>query len=63
MTITTEQRAYARLAGIMFLAKLVLEGFGDGVTIIARGGGGESAGRRCHGILALVQGPPTASDG
>ena len=24
MTITTEQRTYARLAGIMFLAKLVL---------------------------------------
>ena len=31
-------RTYARLAGILFLAKFVLEGFGDSVTIIARGG-------------------------
>ena len=38
MTITPEQRSYARLAGIMFLAKYVLEGFGDSVTIMARGG-------------------------
>jgi hypothetical protein len=38
MTITPEQRTYARLAGIMFLAKVALEGFGDSVTIIARSG-------------------------
>ena len=63
MTITPEQRTYARFAGITILVHVVLEGFGDSMTIIARGGGGESAGRRRHGILALVQGPPTASDG
>ena len=38
MTITSEQRRYARLAGILFLAKVVLEGSGDSVTIIARSG-------------------------
>ena len=38
MTITPEQRIYARLAGIMILAKLVLEGFGDSVTLLARRG-------------------------
>jgi Domain of unknown function (DUF4386) len=38
MNITSEQRTYARLAGILFLAKYVLEGIGDYVTIIARGG-------------------------
>jgi len=38
MTITQEQRTYARLAGITLLVKIVLEGFGDSVTIIARGG-------------------------
>src|SRR5207249_2117013 len=38
MSITPEQRTYARLAGILFLAKLVLEGGGDGVTILAHGG-------------------------
>jgi hypothetical protein len=38
MTITPEQRTHARLAGIMILAHIVLEGFGDSVTIIARGG-------------------------
>ena len=38
MTITPEQRTYARLAGIMILAHVVLEGIGDSVTIIARGG-------------------------
>jgi hypothetical protein len=38
MTITPEQRTYARLAGIVFLAKFVLEGTGDSVTIIARSG-------------------------
>jgi hypothetical protein len=35
---TPEQRTYARLAGICFLAKFVLEGLGDSVTIIARSG-------------------------
>jgi hypothetical protein len=38
MTITPEQRTYARLAGIILVAHFVLEGFGDSVTIIARGG-------------------------
>jgi hypothetical protein len=38
MTITPEQRAYARFAGIMILAHLLLEGFGDSVTIVARTG-------------------------
>ena len=38
MTITPEQRTYARLAGIVILAHIVLELFGDSVTIIARGG-------------------------
>jgi hypothetical protein len=39
MTITPEQRSYARLAGIMILVHIVLEvGIGDSVTIIARGG-------------------------
>ena len=38
MDVTQEQRTSARLAGIMFLAKYVLEGLGDSVTIIARGG-------------------------
>jgi hypothetical protein len=38
MTITPEQRIYARLAGILFFAKFVLEGSGDGVTIIAHPG-------------------------
>jgi hypothetical protein len=38
MTITPEQRTYARLVGIIILAHIVLEGIGDSVTIIARGG-------------------------
>ena len=38
MTITSEQRTYARLAGIVILAHLVLELGGDSVTIMARGG-------------------------
>jgi hypothetical protein len=38
MTITPEQRTYARLAGILFLMNYVLQGAGDYVTIIARGG-------------------------
>jgi hypothetical protein len=43
MTITQEQRTYARLAGILILVHLVLEIFGDSVTIIARGGFAETA--------------------
>jgi len=38
MTITPEQRTYARLAGILILLNYVLQGAGDSVTIIARGG-------------------------
>jgi hypothetical protein len=38
MDSTPEQRTYARLAGILFLAKYVLEGAGDSVTIMARQG-------------------------
>lgn len=38
MEPTAEQRAYARLAGICFLANYVLQGLGDSVTIILRGG-------------------------
>src|SRR4051812_45601249 len=38
MDPTPEQRTYARLAGICFLAKYVLELVGDSVTIIAGGG-------------------------
>lgn len=38
MTITSEQGAWARVAGITFLAKFVLETFGDTVTILARRG-------------------------
>lgn len=38
MTITQEQRTYARLAGIMFLANYVVQGLGDSVTILARRG-------------------------
>jgi len=38
MVPTPEQRSYARLAGICFLAKFLLEGLGDSVTIIARRG-------------------------
>jgi len=40
MTITQEQRSHAWLAGSMFLVKFVLEGFRDGVTIVARSGQG-----------------------
>jgi len=36
MTITPEQRTYARLAGIMVFVNYVLQGIGDGVTIISR---------------------------
>jgi hypothetical protein len=35
---TLEQRTYARLAGICFLANYVLQGLGDWVTILARRG-------------------------
>lgn len=38
MTLTPEQRTYARLVGITILARCVLEGLGDSVTIMARGG-------------------------
>jgi hypothetical protein len=38
MDVTREQRTYARLAGIMFLANYVLQGLGDSVTILARQG-------------------------
>jgi hypothetical protein len=38
MTITPEQRGYARLAGICFLANYVLQGIGDSVTIVLRSG-------------------------
>ena len=38
MTITPEQRTYARFAGIMILAHVVLEAIGDSVTIVARAG-------------------------
>lgn len=38
MTITPEQRSYARCAGIMILLNYVLQSIGDGVTIQARGG-------------------------
>jgi Domain of unknown function (DUF4386) len=38
MNPTPEQQTYARLAGICFLANYVLQGLGDSVTIIARGG-------------------------
>ena len=37
MTVTPEQRTYARLAGITFLLNYVLQGGGDYVTIMARG--------------------------
>jgi Domain of unknown function (DUF4386) len=38
MEPTAEQRAYARLAGVCFLANYVLQGLGDSVTILLRGG-------------------------
>jgi hypothetical protein len=38
MTITPEQRTYARLAGIMFLANYALQALGDFSTILARRG-------------------------
>ena len=38
MTVTPEQRTYARLAGILFLMNYVLQGAGGYVTIIARSG-------------------------
>jgi hypothetical protein len=36
--VTAEQRSYARLAGVMFLAKFIVEMLGDYPTIIARSG-------------------------
>jgi hypothetical protein len=38
MNPTPEQRTYARLAGICILANYILQGLGDSVTILARGG-------------------------
>jgi hypothetical protein len=38
MDPTPEQRTYARLAGVCFLTNFVLQGLGDGVTIIGRSG-------------------------
>jgi hypothetical protein len=38
MEITAEQRTYARIAGIMFLAHFMIEALGDYPTIIARRG-------------------------
>lgn len=38
MTITQEQRTYARVAGLMVFVKHALEFYGDGITIIARTG-------------------------
>jgi hypothetical protein len=38
MSITQEQRRYARLAGILFILNYVLQIFGDSVTIILRNG-------------------------
>src|SRR2546421_126194 len=38
MEVTAEQRAYARIAGIMFLAHFMIEMLGDYPTIIARRG-------------------------
>jgi hypothetical protein len=36
MDVTPEQRTYARLAGICILANILLQAFGDGVTIVGR---------------------------
>ena len=36
MTITAEQRSYARLAGILVFLNVALLGVGDGITIISR---------------------------
>lgn len=38
MDVTSEQRRYARLAGVLILAHFVAEALGDFPTIIARGG-------------------------
>jgi hypothetical protein len=38
MKVTQEQRVYARFAGVLLLAKIVVELLGDFPTIIARGG-------------------------
>ena len=38
MDVTQEQRTWARVVGITILLKIVLEGFGDAVTIIGRTG-------------------------
>jgi hypothetical protein len=36
LDVTAEQRTYARVAGICILANIVLQAFGDGVTIVGR---------------------------
>jgi hypothetical protein len=38
MQVTAEQRTYARIAGIMFLAHFIIEALGDYPTILARSG-------------------------
>lgn len=38
MEVTAEQRTYARIAGIMFLAHFIIEALGDYPTIVARRG-------------------------
>jgi hypothetical protein len=38
MEITAEQRTYARIAGILFLAHFIIEALGDYRTIVARSG-------------------------
>ena len=38
MQVTAEQRRYARIAGIMFLAHFIIEALGDYPTIVARSG-------------------------
>jgi Domain of unknown function (DUF4386) len=38
MEVTAEQRTYARIAGIMLLAHLIIEALGDYPTIVARSG-------------------------
>src|SRR5438045_9237016 len=38
MEVSAEQRTYARIAGIMFLAHFIVEALGDYPTIVARRG-------------------------
>jgi hypothetical protein len=53
MNVTAEQRSYARLAGILFLVKLVAEMGGDLPTIILRGG--ETFAQRSQYVVANEQ--------